>query len=302
MDHSLLNAARALEWPRVLDLLAGNAQSALGEEKCRSLQLAENLEEARLRQQETTEMVRLLEGDDPMPPLGFPDVREPLGRAAKGGELAASELWNCAVVMTVMEEVARYAARHLVAGDVLIRVAQPLQVLGRELHPLRAAIEEAIEADGSVKESATPELRRLTRHAHELKQNMREQLNRLLHAQLYKDVLQEQYFAQREGRYVLPVKAEMRGRIPGIVHDVSVTGATVFLEPRELIDLNNAIKVSDREVEREVHRILRELTAMVARHADAIGKGAERLAEWDCIHAKAVLSRRLGGNPVSLNG
>ena len=78
----------------------------------------------------------------------------------------------------------------------------------------------------------------------------------MLHSRRYEEILQEQYFAQREGRYVIPVKADMRGRVPGIVHDVSASGATVFIEPRELVELNNSIKVADLEIEREVRRIL----------------------------------------------
>ena len=83
-----------------------------------------------------------------------------------------------------------------------------------------------IQSDGSIKDTASPELRRLTHHAQGLKQEMREQLDQILHSPRYEDVLQESYFAQREGRYVVPVKTDMRGRISGIVHDVSASGAT----------------------------------------------------------------------------
>jgi DNA mismatch repair protein MutS2 len=130
---------------------------------------------------------------------------------------------------------------------------------------------------------------------------MRQQLEQILHSKRYEDVLQESYFAQREGRYVVPVKTDMRGRIPGIVHDVSASGATVFLEPRELVELNNSIKVADLEVEREVQRILRELTALVASSAARIEQGIEVLAECDVIRAKGEMSRRLKCNPVALN-
>lgn len=301
MNHGQLKTAQALEWPRVLELLKQHAQSTLGKELCGSLPLADDLGSARLRQQETTEMAELLKSDEPMPSLGFPDIRENLARAAKGGELAAHELGNCAAVMALMDETARFMSRHAAEARALARVAEPLQALAKELRPVRSAIDEAIESDGTMKESATPELRRLTHHAHELKWKIRERLDRILHSQSYKEILQELYFVQREGRYVLPVKADMRGRVPGIVHDVSVSGATVFIEPRELIDLNNAIKVADLDVEREIRRILRELTASVAEKADSIGEGVERLAEWDCIQAKAGLSRRLKCSPVALN-
>lgn len=301
MDNALLDAAQVLEWPRLLALLAEYAQSVQGEEKCRAPLLAATLAEARLRQQETTAMVALLDCGEPMPDLRFPDLRELIKRASKGGELTASELGHCAVVIAVMEAVAGYAARHLKLGSDLGRVVGPLQVVVPVVHPIRVAIEGAIESGGSVKESATPALKRLAQHAHELKQTMRERLESMLHSPTYQEVLQELYFAQREGRYVLPVKTEMRGKVPGIVHDVSVSGATVFVEPRELIDLNNAIKVAELEVEREVRRILHELTMLVAAHADVIAEGMERLAEWDCLHAKALLSRRLHCHPVSLN-
>lgn len=301
MNHGQSKTAQALEWPRVLDLLAQHAQSTLGKERCKALPLADDLGSARLRQQETTEMVELLKSDEPMPSLGFPDIRQDLARAAKGGELTASELRNCAAVMALMDETARFMSRHAAEARSLARVAEPLQALARELWPVRSAIDEAIESDGTIKESATPELRQLTQHAHELKWKIRERLDRILHSQSYREILQELYFVQREGRYVLPVKADMRGRVPGIVHDVSVSGATVFIEPRDLIDLNNAIKVADLDVEREVRRILRELTASVAEKADSIGEGVERLAEWDCIRAKAELSRRLQCSPVELN-
>ncbi|OGW67366.1 MAG: hypothetical protein A3A88_03750, partial [Nitrospirae bacterium RIFCSPLOWO2_01_FULL_62_17] len=109
------------------------------------------------------------------------------------------------------------------------------------------------------------------------------------------------YFAQREGRYVVPIKDEMRGKIPGIVHDISASGATVFLEPRELVDLNNSIKVADLEVQREVRRILQELSALVAGHASVLLDGLATLARLDCIAARSAFGRLVGGQSVVLN-
>ncbi|MDF0651719.1 MAG: endonuclease MutS2 [Nitrospira sp.] len=294
------HAAQVLEWPRLLDLLAQHAQSAIGAAQCRSLSLSSDLEDARLRQQETTEMVALLEGSDPMPLLTFPDIREHLTRSRKGGALEAGELRDCAVVLALMAEVERYAQAHKAETQALVRVLSPLH----NTHSLRGilrAIEGVIQSDGSMKDTASPELRRLTHQAQGLKQEMRQHLEQILHSKRYEDVLQESYFAQREGRYVVPVKADMRGRIPGIVHDVSASRATVFLEPRELVELNNSIKVADLEIEREVQRILRELTALVASNADTIEQGIEVLAECDVIQARAELSRRLKCSSVLLN-
>ena len=295
-DHAL----QVLEWPRVLGFLAKHAQSPIGIARCLELPLARDLTEACVRQQETNEMVVLLEGTDPVPALGFPDIREQLIRSGKGGVLEAGELRDCAVVLALMAEVERYAVSHATGMRALAHVLEPLHVT-KNLRVVQKAIEVVIQSDGSIKDTASPELRRLTHHAQGLKREMREQLDQILHSPRYEDVLQESYFAQREGRYVVPVKTDMRGRIPGIVHDVSASGATVFLEPRELVELNNSIKVADLEIEREVHRILRELTALVASKTEEISQGIEALAECDVIKAKAEMSRRLKCNPVALN-
>ena len=300
MNDTVLSASQVLEWPRLLDVLAQQAQSALGAARCRALSLSDELAVARRRQQETTEMVRLLEGDEPMPALSFPDIREYVVRAGKGGVLEAQELRECAAVLALMEEVEQYMAQDRIEAQMLAQMAAPLHG-SKWLRPVRSAIDAAIQPDGAINESATPELRRLTHHAQELKQEMREHLERMLHSRRYEEILQESYFAQREGRYVVPVKADMRGRIPGIVHDVSASGATVFLEPRELVELNNSIKVADLDIEREVRRILRELTGLVSEKSDLIRRGIEVLAEFDCVKAKAELSRNLKCNPVNVN-
>lgn len=300
-DTLSAKGAQALEWPKVLECIAQGAQSALGAARCRTMALDNEVAVLNRRQQETTEWLRLSEGSDPAPVLSFPDTRELVERACKGGVLESPELRDCGLVLARMEEVARYCARHAREAPMVMDVAEGLQST-RELQAVARALDAAIQQDGAIKESASPELRRLTHAAQDLKQRMREQLDRILHSSRYEEVLQESYFAQREGRYVVPVKADMRGRIPGIVHDVSASGATVFLEPRELVELNNSIKVADLEIEREVRRILRELTLLVGGQADALQAGIEVLTELDVIQAKAALSRRLKANPVTLNG
>ncbi|HEX8749898.1 MAG TPA: Smr/MutS family protein, partial [Nitrospira sp.] len=232
--------------------------------------------------------------------LSFPDVRKSLARAGKGGVLETHELRDHAVVLSLWEEVQRYVGRHALEAPVLASAMDPLRS-GSDLRGIRQVLDTSIQPDGSIKESATPELRRLTHHANELKQQIRHQLDQILHSRHYAELLQEQYFAEREGRYVVPIKVEMQGRVPGIVHDVSSSGATVFLEPRELVDLNNDIKVADREIDREVRRILRELSALIANKADIILAGIGAMAELDRIAARASFGRQLRAHPALLN-
>jgi len=300
-DRSLLQQAmRVLEWDRVLEILAGQARSSMGAERCRTIPLETDLDAAEARLQETREMVSLEERGDPFPSLPFPDLREALGRVAKGAPLEPHELRDVSLVLGLAAEVARYFRQRRELVPVLSAVAAPLDEMYQG-EQVKAAIDRAVDQEGNIRESATPELRRLTHHAQDLKQQMRHRLDTILASRRYAGVLQERYFAQREGRYVVPVKAEMRAKIPGIVHDVSGSGATVFLEPRELVELNNAIKVAELEVAREVRRILQELSVLVASHAPTLLDWQEVLAALDCIAAKASFSRLVKGRPVALN-
>jgi len=183
------HAAQALEWPRLLEILALHAQSGMGAAQCRSIFLSSELADARLRQQETTEMVSLLEGSDPMPALAFPDIREQLTRSRKGGALEAGELRDCAVVLALMAEVERYAESHAVESQALARVLAPLHE-AKSMRGILKAVEEAIQSDGFMKDTASPELRRLTHQAQGLKREMRQHLEQLLHSQRYEDLLQ----------------------------------------------------------------------------------------------------------------
>ena len=289
-----------LEWPRLLEALAGHARSTMGAARCRALELATCLQDSQQRQQETTEMAQLQASGEALPALAFPDIRDPLARAKKGAVLEILELRDCGMVLELLEEIGRFVGRHRADAPRLASVAHALLSVG-ELRPIHTALDTAIHSDGSIKESATPELRRLSHQAHSLKQQIRDRVNQMLQSRRYEDLLQEQYFAQREGRYVIPVKTDMRGRVPGIVHDVSASGATVFIEPRELVELNNSIKVADREIEREVLRILRELSALVADQAEVIQSGLDALAVLDVISARASFGHALKAHPVRLN-
>ena len=289
-----------LEWPKLLEALAGHARSTMGAARCRALELTTTLHDARLRQQETTEMGQLQASGEALPTLAFPDIRDPLARATKGATLEVNELRDCAVVLELLQESGRFLGRHQHDAPALASVAHHLRAV-KELHSVKTALDAAIDPDGSIRECATPELRRSTHQSQSLKQQMRHDLDQILHSRRYEEILQEQYFAQREGRYVIPVKAEMQGRAPGIVHDVSASGATVFLEPRELVDLNNSIKVADLEIEREVRRILRELSGLVAAQSEVMLAGLEALSVLDSISARALFGRQLKAHPVGLN-
>jgi len=296
----LQDAATVLEWPRLLGALAAYAKSTMGAEYCRRLPLESTVEAASTRLSETREMAALQDSLEPFPSVGFPDLRDAVMRASKGGVLEGHELRDASVVIGVVLEVMAYLGRHAERASTLAEAAAPLEAVV-PLRPLRDEIKRAIDEDGHIKESATADLRRLFHQAHDLKQQMRRRLEVILASARYAEVLQEQYFAQREGRYVIPVKLDMRTKIPGIVHDVSASGATVFLEPRELVELNNAIRVVELEIEREVRRVLHDLSAGVGSHGHTLLDALETLAALDAVGAKAAFGGRIEGRPVRLN-
>jgi DNA mismatch repair protein MutS2 len=296
LDHT----TKALEWEKLLAVLSTHASSVKGAGLLQSGALTSDVVEARRLQQLTTEMSRFQDGTDPMPTLAFPDIEEALGRAVKGAVLETHELRDHAIVFALWDDVQRHLGRHPQEAPALAIVASALAA-GHELRGIKASLDASIQPDGSIRDSATPELRRLTHHANDLKQQIRHRLEDILQSKRYEDALQERYFAEREGRYVVPIKIDMQGRVPGIVHDVSASGATVFVEPRELVDLNNAIKVADREIDREVMRILRDLSGRLAEKAAIILAGLDALAELDAIAARAAFARRLHASPVVLN-
>lgn len=293
----LSKARRVLEWDALIEALAARAASAIGGERCRSLSFAETLEEARGFLRETAEMASLEASGDSLPMTNFPDLRPVVARAAKGAPLNPVDFRDLSTVLGLVADVIRYLGRHRAEIPGLAAIAAGLDGLA----PLRLAIERCVDGEGNIRESATPDLRSLTHHANALKQKIRTKLDAILASARFADLLQERYFAQRENRYVLPIKAERKGEVPGIVHDVSASGATVFIEPRELVDLNNQIKEADLAVDREVRRILQDLTGEAALHHDALMENLNILGRLDCLRAKASLARLLGASDPAVN-
>ncbi len=290
-------ALRTLEWDTFLESLASQAQSLIGAESCRRLQLEVLLDAATARQQETTEMRTILEGSIPFPILAFEDLQDILNRTAKGAQLEGIELYHISGMLELCRDILSSMEDHQEASPSISEIVQALEPLVW----IREAIVQCVDHEGHIRESATPELHQLLQQLNQLRQRIRQRLERLLSSHDYEDVLQGQYFAEREQRYVIPVKAEMQHHIPGIVHDISGSGATVFLEPRDLIELNNAIKVADLQVKQEIRRILQDLSSMVASHVASMTNNLHLLGRLDCIGAKARLSMKMDANPVVLN-
>ncbi|MBI2872384.1 MAG: endonuclease MutS2 [Chloroflexi bacterium] len=280
-----------LEFPRVRERLAQHTTLHLARELAQSLAPAYDPETVARLQQETSEACALLSQVGDVDLSGCPDVRPLLQRAARGGVLSGEELLKVQQAMEVVVR-ARGSVRGLASRTSLLRG------LVRNIPDLRRVGQEIasqITASGEVADDASPYLGLLRNQSRAAYQRATEALNRLAQSPLGQAVLQDSFVTVRGGRLVLPVKAEMRERLPGIVHDISDSGATLFIEPFSTVRLCNAWRELVLEEEQESLRVLRALSTMVGRHHQEILQGLELAARLDLALAKARLARSQGG-------
>jgi DNA mismatch repair protein MutS2 len=287
---------QVLEWPQLLEALGKEADSSLGLAECLSLPYADEVGAIQVLQTETVDMLTILDGNHPFPPLVFPDIREMLIRAAKDGVLDGADLRDVSIVLDLAHTVRAVLHLHRDICPAIVTHGHNLQ----DLSWIRQSIDHCIDRHGEIRETASPELLELTHKSQALRQTMRKKLEQLLISMEFEEQLQGRYFAEREGRYVIPVKSERQHTVDGIVHDISASGATVFIEPKHLIELNNAIKFADLQVAQETRRILQDLSRLITESVSAIQENLQTLAHLDCLMAKAKFSQKINGVPIRL--
>jgi DNA mismatch repair protein MutS2 len=277
---------QTLEYPKILVKVAQEASFSASKELVLALEPTPDLDEARRRLAFTSEASRLIDLNADMGVRGARDIRPQLLRAAREGVLAASDL--VAVVGTLRSSL--YVGRAL---EKLDRETFPqLSELGRAipLHPhLARRIEETVSDEGDVLDTASPTLRKLRFEIRGANQRLQERLRTLVNE--FGSALQEALVTMRNDRYVIPVKADFRGQVRGIVHDQSASGATVFIEPMVVVELNNRLRELQLSEREEIDRILRVLSAEIGKDAEDLKLAVELLAEFDLQLAKARYSR-----------
>lgn len=279
MDQKSL---RTLEFDKVRAILAGYTSFSAGEELARRLRPTTDLFEARQWQAETREAVRLFEEHTNITIGGARDVRRAADNAQRGFILQAEDLQAIAGTLVA----ARTLSRQLLKlADDFPHLAE-IAGLIEDCPGIVSAVNQTIDERGDVLDSASAELAKIRQQQRVVHGRIQDKLQRILNSSL-NQYLQEAIITQRGGRYVLPVRAEAKGRLKGIVHDVSGSGATVWLEPMATVELNNEYRSLHVREEEEIQRILRELSEQVADQGDAIKRVVERMAELDLIFARA---------------
>lgn len=272
-----------LELNKILERLANHTSFSAGRELALSLQPAADWEEVRRRQQETAEAKLLLSLQPSLSLGGARDVRPLVRNAEIGAMLDPQALLDVQSTLVSGRTLRRAIMPKAERLPRLAAIAQRIE----ECPALVAQIGRCINDRGEVLDDASPTLARIRHELAVARDRLLDRLNRLISSPENAAYLQEALITQRSGRYVIPLKAEFKGRIPGIVHDQSASGATLFIEPLAVVELGNQWRQLQLDEEREVERILRELTAAVAEHAESIRATVQALAELDLALAKA---------------
>jgi len=290
-------ALSALEFEVVLDRVAEATGTPYGVERARTLQPATELDEVVRRQALTSEGVALLDEAAEPPLHGIPEIREATTLAARAGVLTPRALADIArAIDGSLRARSALAGQELAPGLVEIadRIAPQLAALADE-------IRNRVDEDGSgLRDTASPRLRQLRSQLRDGRRRVDEALQRLVRSPRLRPHLQETFVAERAGRPVLAVKAGSRSSVAGIVHDASGSGQTLFVEPFEVVELNNRYSETAAEEREEIERILAELSDAVAQRGAELTAAVAAVGELDLALALATVSRRWRGTPVTI--
>ncbi len=280
-----------LEFDKIRARLAAHTAFTASEELARHLEPAFDLEEIARHQGETTEARMLLYQHSETSIGGARDVRPLTKNARLGALLSPGDLLEIRQTL-----VSARTLRHTLGKLNALYPRLAARAAKLEQVPVVVdAVTRAINDRSEVADTASSELARIRHDLNTQRARLMDRLQRYVSSSSNAKIIQEPIITQRDGRYVIPIRAEAKGRLPGIVHDTSASGATLFIEPIAVVEMGNRVRELEREEAREVERILRELTALVAAHADAIDLTVDVLAALDLAFAKAQYSNEIKG-------
>ena len=277
-----------LELDQVLELLAECAGSQGGKESCRALRPSSDLEEVQLMLQQTTAASDLCTRKGNPAFSNVCDVSPSLERADRGGSLQPKELLSIGGVLRCARTIKGY-----VSEDDQATILDPLFNALTANKYLEDRIFGAILSEEEIADTASPELSDIRRHMRIQAGKIRDSLQKVISSPAYSKFLREPIITIRQGRYVVPVKSECKNDVPGLVHDVSATGSTYFVEPMSAVNANNALRELELKEKKEIERILAELSSEAAAHAEDINLDYSMLVQLDVIFAKAKLAYRM---------
>ena len=277
-----------LELDRVLAMLAESAVSAEAKERCLKLLPNSDREDVIALQNQTADACRLIDLRSAPAFQDVRDVRASLDRADRGGSLNPRELLQIAGVLRCARSAKEYydGACANTSLDWMFAALTPNRYLEER-------ISGAILSEDEIADAASPELADIRRHMRIQSAKIKESLQKLISSPSYSKFLRDPIITLRQDRYVVPVKAEFKNEIPGLIHDVSSSGSTFFVEPMSSVNANNALRELLLREQKEIERILAELSAEAAAHRETISQDYSLLVELDAIFARAKLAFRM---------
>ncbi len=287
---------RTLEYEKILARLAAHCDFPASAELARALGPTPSLRKARARLAETSEARRLL-ASHPMTIGGARDIRPHVDLAARGGVLEPETLLEIKDTLAACRDLKKAILRMEDEYPLLSRLAARLP----DTYGIVTAISHAISERGDVLDAASPDLASIRAELRTAHERLISRLQKIITNPKIVPMLQEAIITQRDGRYVIPLRAEFKGQIKAIVHDQSASGATLFIEPLTVVELNNRYRELGLAERDEVRRVLADLSSHVAAHAEALIAGIQALAELDLAFAKARYAEELDAvEPVLL--
>lgn len=279
-------AIKVLEYNKIIAKLREQAGSEMAKKIISELQPFHEAPVIRDMLTETTEAVTLIVHKGPLPLGGFYDIEDSLHLARKGGALTMKQLLQVHYNLSLARRITVFLKSDLPPLPIIQGIGEVLAVHKR----LEEEIDRCILSEDEMADNASPELRSIRRSIVRQNDALKARMNQILNSADNKTMLQDAIVTMRDGRYVIPVKQEHRGKFPGIVHDQSATGATLFIEPQVIVNLNNELKQLELQEKAEIERILAELTGMVSEHYHDLLNNQKLLIQLDVIMAKGKLS------------
>lgn len=295
--YNVQRHSAAVELDKILKLLAEQTASEDASEQALALEPAVSTDEVRRRLQETDDAFVLMAKFGSPSFSGLKNVANPLRRAQAGGVLNLVDFLRIAGVLRTMRAISDWRRKSegmKTTLDWRFESVVPNKYLEEKINAVVISEEE-------VADSASPELASIRRRIRAASSRVREQLDKMIRSAAYQKYLQDPIVTMRGGRYVVPVKAECRGEIPGLVHDTSSSGATVFVEPMGVVEANNEIRVLQSRESAEIERILAELSAEAGGFADLIIESYHAAVGLDLIFAKGQLAYKMKASMPKVN-
>ncbi len=275
-----------LGWPTLVEHWAKRCATRRGEAHVRACQPFATLDEARTRTAEVTEARALAARDMALPLRGISDIAGAIERVRKSAALDAPELVAVATTGRAFAKLRSHLKTHATVAPKLAVRGEALADLGHVFHPIL----DAFDADGRLVDHASDALGPLRKTLASLKVTLEKRMGELLTDERFAPYIQDDYYTQREDRYVLPVRTDGKGFVRGIVHGTSQSGQTLFIEPEEIVDLNNRAKLAEADVADEERRILVKFSGWVAEEAAAFVTAGDIAEVLDVIAAAAVMA------------